>query len=117
MLPMAEGENATTSRKLKHSWQIYEENRKLRPRLDDYGPRQSEDDQQREAFGPRGVSGKRGPAKMVPQRRKKTPTDFDSRPHGLSPDSEARVLMRQSQSRTFRLWPGLIAGATLVERI
>ena len=28
---MAEGENATTSRKLKHSWQIHEENRKLRP--------------------------------------------------------------------------------------
>ena len=29
------------------------------------------------AFGPRGVPGQPDPAKMVPQRRKKTPTDFD----------------------------------------
>ena len=73
---MAEGENATTSRKLKHSWQIYEENRKLRPQLDDSGARQSEDDQQPEQFGPRGLFGKREPAKMVPQRRRKNPTGF-----------------------------------------
>jgi hypothetical protein len=32
---------------------------------------------QREQFGPRGVPGKPDPAKMVPQRRKKTPSDFD----------------------------------------
>ena len=74
---MAEGENATTSRKLKHSWQIHEENRKLRPQLDDRGPQQSEDDQHREQFGPRGASGKPDPAKMRPQRRRKIPTDFD----------------------------------------
>jgi len=74
---MAEGENATTSLKLKHSWQIYEENRKLRPPLDDSGPRQSKDDQHREPFGPRGASGKRDPAKMRPQRRRKIPIDFD----------------------------------------
>lgn len=73
---MAEGEN-TTNRKLKHSWQIYEENRRLRPQLDDGGSRQSEDDQQREQFGPRGVLGKPDPAKMVKQRQKKTPTVFD----------------------------------------
>jgi hypothetical protein len=45
--------------------------------MDDGQPRQSEDDQQREQFGPRGVPGKPDPAKMVPQRKKKTPTDFD----------------------------------------
>ncbi|WP_423881103.1 hypothetical protein [Bradyrhizobium sp.] len=76
-IPMAEGENATENRKLKHSSQIYEENRRVRPQLDDGRPRQSEDDQQREQFGPRGVLGKPDPAKMVPQRKKKTPTDFD----------------------------------------
>jgi hypothetical protein len=45
--------------------------------VDDGRPRQSEDDQQREQFGPRGVPGKPDPAKMVPQRKKKTPSDFD----------------------------------------
>jgi hypothetical protein len=52
---MAEGENATTSRKLKHSWQIHEENRKLRPQSMTADL----------------------PAKMGPQRRRKIPIDFD----------------------------------------
>jgi len=69
---MAEGENATTSRKLKHSWQIYEENRKLRPQLDDSGPRQISS-----RTSSARVSGKRHPTKIVPQRRRKAPTDFD----------------------------------------
>lgn len=74
---MADRENATAKKETKRSWQIYEENRRWRPQVDDGRPRQSEDDQQREQFGPRGVLGKPDPAKMVPQRRKKTPTDFD----------------------------------------
>jgi hypothetical protein len=37
----------------------------------------SEDDLQREQFGPRGVPGKADPAKMTPQRDKKTPKDVD----------------------------------------
>ena len=42
-------------------------------------PSLSDDDFQREQFGPRGVPGKPDPAKMTPQRAKKTPTqgDFD----------------------------------------
>jgi len=74
---MADRERATTKKELKHSWQIYEENRRWRPQVDDGRPRQSEDDQQRQQFGPRGVPGQPDPAKMVPQRKKKTPTDFD----------------------------------------
>ena len=74
---MAEPEKPTANKETKHSWQIYDENRRLRPQLDDGRPRQSEDDQQREQFGPRGVPGQADPAKMVPQRKKKTPTDFD----------------------------------------
>lgn len=74
---MAERENATAGRPLKRSWQIYDENRRLRPQVDDGRPRQSEDDQQREKFGPRGVPGQPDPARMVPQRKKKTPSDFD----------------------------------------
>jgi hypothetical protein len=74
---MADREHATANKETKKSWQIYEENRKLRPQVDDGLPRQSEDDQQRERFGPRGVLGKPDPAKMTPQRKKKTPTDFD----------------------------------------
>jgi hypothetical protein len=75
---MAERTNATTDNKLKRSWQIHEENRSTwRPQLDDGRPRQSEDDQQREKFGPRGVPGQPDPAKMVPQRKKKTPNDCD----------------------------------------
>jgi hypothetical protein len=76
-LAMAERDNATAKPTKKQSWQIYEENRRLRPQLDDGLPRQSEDDQQREQFGPRGVPGQPDPAKMVPQRKKKTPSDFD----------------------------------------
>jgi len=62
---------------LKTSRQIYDESIKIRRQIDDGKPRQSEDDMQREQLGPRGVPGKPDPAKMVPQRRKKTPTDFD----------------------------------------
>ena len=62
---------------LKSSRQIYDESLRPRRQLDDGRPRQSEDDQQREQFGPRGVLGQPDPAKMVPQRRKKTPSDFD----------------------------------------
>lgn len=36
-------------------------------------PRPTEDDIQREELGPRGVPGKADPAKMTPQREKKTP--------------------------------------------
>ena len=62
----------------KHSRQIFDESvSDIRRQVDDGRPRQSEDDQQREKFGPRGVPGKADPAKMTPQRRKKTPTDFD----------------------------------------
>jgi hypothetical protein len=45
--------------------------------IDDGKPRLSEDDMQRAEFGPRGEPGKPDPARMTPQRRKKTPTDFD----------------------------------------
>ncbi|WP_407187683.1 hypothetical protein [Bradyrhizobium centrosematis] len=38
-------------------------------------PQRSEDDIQREQLGPRG--GKESPAKMTPQREKKTPKDVD----------------------------------------
>jgi hypothetical protein len=41
-------------------------------------PAQSEDDQRRELFGPRGVPGAPDPAKMTPQRKKKTPTKVDT---------------------------------------
>ena len=74
---MSDQKNATDKSGLKGSWQIYDENRRLRPQVDDGLPRQSEDDQQREQFGPRGVPGKPDPARMVPQRKKKTPSDFD----------------------------------------
>ena len=40
-------------------------------------PAFSEDDIQREKFGPRGVPGAPDPAKMTPQREKKTPKDVD----------------------------------------
>jgi hypothetical protein len=40
-------------------------------------PKLSEDDIQREQLGPRGVPGKESPAKMTPQRDKKTPKDVD----------------------------------------
>ncbi|MDR6303998.1 hypothetical protein GGQ85_001697 [Nitrobacter vulgaris] len=45
--------------------------------LDDGKPRVSEDDIQREQLGPRGVPGKPDPAKMTPQREKKTPKNID----------------------------------------
>jgi hypothetical protein len=37
----------------------------------------SEEDMQREQLGPRGVRGKDSPAKMTPQRDKKTPKEVD----------------------------------------
>jgi len=40
-------------------------------------PAFSEDDIQREQFGPRGVPGASDPATMTPQREKKTPKDVD----------------------------------------
>ena len=40
-------------------------------------PEKSEEDIQREQFGPRGVPGKPDPAKMTPQRAKKTPKNVD----------------------------------------
>lgn len=43
-------------------------------------PRQTEDDQQREQLGPRGVPGAPDPARMTPQREKKTPKNPDP-PH------------------------------------
>ena len=42
--------------------------------------RKTEDDIQREKLGPRGVPGVADPAKMTPQREKKTPVDPDP-PH------------------------------------
>ncbi|WP_370140344.1 MULTISPECIES: hypothetical protein [unclassified Bradyrhizobium] len=43
----------------------------------DVEPSQSEDDIQREQLGPRGVPGAPDPAKMTPQRAKKTPKHID----------------------------------------
>jgi hypothetical protein len=40
-------------------------------------PNFSEDDIQRDQLGPRGVPGKQDPAKMTPQREKKTPKNID----------------------------------------
>lgn len=40
-------------------------------------PPQTEDDIQREQLGPRGVPGQSDPAKMTPQRKKKTPENLD----------------------------------------
>ncbi len=48
--------------------------------LADNKPRKTEDDIQREQFGPRGVPGAPDPAKMTPQREKKTPKKPDP-PH------------------------------------
>jgi hypothetical protein len=62
---------------LKTSRQIYDESVGVHRQVDDGLPRQSEDDMQRAQFGPRGVLGEPDPAIMVPQRKKKTPTDYD----------------------------------------
>ena len=69
--------NSEPKSELKTSRQIYDESLRPRRQVDDRRPRQSEDEQQRAQFGPRGVLGQPDPAKMVPQRRKKTPSDFD----------------------------------------
>jgi hypothetical protein len=45
--------------------------------INDHEPEKSEDDIQREQLGPRGVPGKEDPAKMTPQREKKTPNNVD----------------------------------------
>ena len=44
-------------------------------------PERSEDDIQREQLGPRGVPGAPDPAKMTPQRKKKTPDNPDPGGH------------------------------------
>ena len=62
---------------LKTSQQIEDDNARTRPQLEDGLPRLSEDDIQRAEFGPRGVAGAPDPAKMTPQREKKTPEDAD----------------------------------------
>ncbi|WP_398473460.1 hypothetical protein [Tardiphaga sp.] len=45
--------------------------------ISDADPRPSEEDLQRQELGPRGVPGKADPAKMTPQRDKKTPLSSD----------------------------------------
>ena len=75
--PMASHRNEVPHKELKTSRQIFDESMKIRRQIDDGRPRKSEDDLQRELFGPRGVLGQPDPARMVPQRKKKTPTDFD----------------------------------------
>jgi hypothetical protein len=69
--------NQFHDRELKTSRQIYDESVTVRRQVDDGHARLSEDDIQRQQFGPRGVPGKADPAKMTPQRKKKTPSDFD----------------------------------------
>ncbi len=69
--------NQLLGQEQKTSRQIYDESTRIRRQVDDGKPRLTEDEIQREQFGPRGVPGKSDPAKMVPQRRKKTPSDFD----------------------------------------
>lgn len=70
---MASHRNEVPHQELKTSRQIFDESMKIRRQIDDG----HEDDLQRELFGPRGVPGQPDPARMVPQRKKKTPTDFD----------------------------------------
>jgi hypothetical protein len=62
---------------LKTSQEIEDDNAGTRPQPEDGLPRVSEDDIQRAEFGPRGVPGAPDPAKMTPQRDKKTPHDID----------------------------------------
>jgi hypothetical protein len=57
--------------------ETYDASKMGRRQLDDAQPRASEEDIQRAQFGPRGVPGNDDPAKMVPQRKKKTPSDVD----------------------------------------
>jgi hypothetical protein len=74
---MTSKSNEASGRELKTSRQIYDESVRVRRQVDDGQPRLTEDEIQRAQFGPRGVPGKADPAKMVPQRKKKTPSDFD----------------------------------------
>src|SRR3954470_20806262 len=90
----------------KTSRQIYDESVKVRRQIDDGRPRQTEDDIQREQFGPRGVPGQPDPAKMVPQRKKKTPSSFDpGHTGGVSRDHE------QAMSKPVKTEAELIAMA------
>ena len=68
---------STERPELKTSRQINGDSVGVHRQADSGLPLQSEDDMQRAQFGPRGVLGQPDPAKMVPQRKKKTPTDFD----------------------------------------
>lgn len=45
--------------------------------VDDFRPKKTEDEQQRDQLGPRGVRGKSDSAKMTPQRKKKTPDNAE----------------------------------------
>ena len=69
--------NRLVGHERKASRQIYDESITTRRQVDDGKPRLTEDEIQREQFGPRGIPGKPDPAKMVPQRKKKTPSDLD----------------------------------------
>jgi hypothetical protein len=71
---MAEKNSPTT---IVDSSQPYDARNLGTRQLDDGLPRKSEEDIQREKFGPRGVPGKTDPARMVPQREKKTPRKVD----------------------------------------
>ena len=53
----------------------------MRPDPKDPDTWPSEDDIAREQLGPRGVPGEPDPARMTPQREKKTPVD-----HGIAPE-------------------------------
>jgi hypothetical protein len=59
------------------STEPYDSRREVSRQLDDGQPRRSEDDMQREELGPRGNPGKADPARMTPQREKKTPRKVD----------------------------------------
>lgn len=61
----------------KGSAEAYDARQLGQGQLDDGQPRPSEEDIQRAQFGPRGVPGQDDPAKMTPQRKKKTPSDVD----------------------------------------
>jgi len=48
-----------------------------RRQMMDHEPRWTEDDLQRQEFGPRGVPGKPDPARMVPQQKKNMPENAE----------------------------------------
>jgi hypothetical protein len=59
------------SSKLKPSRQIYDESISIQRQVDERQPRQSEDDQQREQLGPRGVPGKADPGENGATKKEK----------------------------------------------